>query len=1776
MPLVTIIPYYFTPVGPGPEPEPSPIGDFILDAYDLIFLRGNEPEGRDNSGSSIVDVSPNNAELTVTGEVKVGAVNPFSTSWAAHFDGTNDGYTATLPGGLGSGDFTIEMWVYIESFYDWITFISLTRGANGFNFGTDASKDFVWYDSGARQLEVVGAFSAHTWHHVAVVRDSGTLRGFLDGTEIQTDPNSVNFSDTNLGIAHLVGAGQEYFPGYISNLRISNTARYTSGFTPQSYAFKADAYTRVLLFNDGTVYDHGLERLTLTSLDNPKLLAFGPVLPKQDSIFSEAIRNCAYFPGTGNYMTVPYNTANFDWSSGNITVELWIFPTNASSLSYNPGDTDHPTVIGNRSATATSDYWSFGPNTNLDLVFYFYSGTPNLRTSNLDVNLNEWNHIGFTITPSSTITFFANGVIDQTTQSISGLLNGNELPLTLGQGNNAGFEGLMSNARIVSGQALYSGTTYTVPTAPLEVQEHDTIVMLCQDKVLTKDRSENDSAVTVTGNVEILGFSPFDTSPSSDDVYSPKASGNAILFDSSATDYVIVNNDKSLALGNGDFTIEGWVYHTDSGVLSVMDQRPDSSNGSYPHIYLSSNSVYYHANSSTHISGSINLPLNTWNHIAVVRKDGTTKLYVNGVQDGSDYADSTDYADQRVIVGAGSVSYNAPFDGKIADFRFVKGRAVYSDNFVPGAIERSSDELLHIYGRVGLLDYSGRTLIHSLGNASSDALDSKYNTSSIHFDGSGDALVIETDEKYAFGTGDFTIEAFVKFNSLSGNQIIYDQRPGSAGAYPVLYAGGDTIRYHVSGSDRITSSALTTGTWYHIAVCRSGTDTKMFIEGTQAGGTWTDSTDYQQGALRLGVGYADTEYLNGNIDYLRIAKTARYTDTFDAPEETITYVAASGGDMSESEDYITHIFTDDGSFVVTDPGEVETIVVGGGAGGGFGGGGAGSVVHHPALRLESDSYSVVVGDGGVGATGSTEATDGDDSSLASLLLAPGGGRGASNYNGEGVNKGNGSPGGCGGGGAQHEFGEVSSGGSSVVEANRGAIVHGNRGGTGYRNGGNEGGGGGGGAGTPGEDIGTSQSGNVGGAGGHGILSDVDGILRYFGGGGGGGYTAVPGLGGGGKGTAWAVPANDGLNRLGGGGGGTAANGAPCGDGGKGSVAVRYAKRPEYSMYFDGDSQVSMSGSASIGTGDFTMEAWIYPNTLINNDAIIAEHWSTVSAGFIFRVFTGGNLSIYDGSANRTGNIAIKTKQWQHVAASRQSGTLKLFVNGVEALSVATSSSMTGPGNGESLAVGGFHNTASNKFNGYISNARVLVGSALYTEAFTPSSSPLAPVEDTLLLTCNRDSIIDSVGQALTPTGSPMPVRQHPFNGGKYSFYFDGTGDYIDVASSVDFAFGTGDFTIEAWIYPQGSGSFHIYGSNTSGTGGYTLTMNSSNQFHAWRHGDTPTTSSNTYARNTWHHVAVVMISGTQKVYINGVEDAGLTYNPASISDTTANIGHVQGLTTDKGYISNLRVVKGTGVYTGNFTPSKEPLTDITGTVLLCNSNKFVDEKGKALTVNGDVKVSQNNPFIHIREFPNKNALVALNAANGVTGYTIGTSDKLSALNNGSYFQCQAAQSYSDAKRYHHDSSILVTTTDDIYIQRDNWAGVHTYDQMTFECWVQFSSSLSSSGFSMFRDQTSNNDRFLIGIGGGSTTFSLWNNQTTSRLDWSNILETGSWLHLALVKIGDQWTLYKNGVSQGTQTWDVLSYSNNQELLRCGTAQNFYINNYQVIPYAKYFNDFKPQ
>ena len=176
------------------------------------------------------------------------------------------------------------------------------------------------------------------------------------------------------------------------------------------------------------------------------------------------------------------------------------------------------------------------------------------------------------------------------------------------------------------------------------------------------------------------------------------------------------------------------------------------------------------------------------------------------------------------------------------------------------------------------------------GGAQISTAESKFGGSSLYLNGdSGTKLTISQSSDFDFGTGDFTIEFWIK-TSLSNNDS-QSRRVISFGDNNAtriqIFLSSDGIDFYDTSSVKVDGDIdVADGNWHHVAFTRSGTSLKGFVDGVQSGSTATNSTDYDNAAALTIGAYASTGLgrVVGYLEDLRITKgLARYTSAFTAP-----------------------------------------------------------------------------------------------------------------------------------------------------------------------------------------------------------------------------------------------------------------------------------------------------------------------------------------------------------------------------------------------------------------------------------------------------------------------------------------------------------------------------------------------------------------------------------------------------------------------------------------------------------------------------------------------------------------------------------------------------------------------------------------------------------------------------------------------------------------------------------------------------------------------------
>jgi len=373
-----------------------------------------------------------------------------------------------------------------------------------------------------------------------------------------------------------------------------------------------------------------------------------------------------------------------------------------------------------------------------------------------------------------------------------------------------------------------------------------------------------------------------------------------------------------------------------------------------------------------------------------------------------------------------------------------------------------------------------------------------------------------------------------------------------------------------------------------------------------------------------------------------------------------------------------------------------------------------------------------------------------------------------------------------------------------------------------------------------------------------------------------------------------------------------------------------------SIYLDGSGDYLLtpanSAITAFGTGDFTIETWVYTTAFPH--AVGMYLFDTRTSGnpnnWALYLASGDSLVfLYNGAYVTSYAGTFYQNRWYHIVYSRSGTSGKLFVNGV----VVASPTDTNNYYQTTVCTVGARYTQDYVLQGYMSNARIVKGTAVYTSAFVPPSAPVTAITNTsLLLNGTNGGIFDNAikNNLETVGNAQISTTQSKFGGS--SMYFDGTGDYLYIPSTQfqNFAFGTGDFTIECWLYQVSFSGDTVWMASyftwSSSVNFYCATRAGTPNILLFRAGDSLpiVINGNTgITANTWTHVAITRASGVTRMFVGGVLQTNTHTGSVNISATVQPVGigaANNGTEPINGYIDDLRITKGYARYVANFTP----------------------------------------------------------------------------------------------------------------------------------------------------------------------------------------------------------------------------------------------------------------
>lgn len=639
---------------------------------------------------TVRDESKFNNIVTRSGNCAQGAFSPFSQEegkWSI-FKDSSSRITAANSADFqfGTGNFTVESWVFIPSgpvgdyvTSSWGIIIQCADSGSWNNGWTLSTNDqsgnlrMIWYENNTSLLTSSSNVPRDQWVHVAVSRSGTSIRMFFNGSEVASTTSSYNYVPTrDLSIGgENSGGSYQFSNGYISNLKVvKGTALYTSAFTPSTSPLTADANTKLLALSSNRFVDKSSSARALTGSGNISVepfTPFGRTTPYKPTVNGGSV----YLDGSSDRLTIVDNDAAFAFLSSDFTVEAWVYP-------FASGITAGDPIFNQSTGGAASDsqnYFSLkadGGSTYLsDGTGWDYWA----QTSSSFALGRQWNHVAW-VRNGTTLACYINGTRQATATLPSGWSAGNSSRvIEIGSQDTANyFNGYIHGLRVIKGTAVYTGSTYTVPTSLLTATADTTLLLNFTGPGII-DKSANVNFESVGAYVDT----------------SVKKYGSGSLAFNGTSDYIISDSTTAIPkIGTGDFTVECWIKLPSvtptgcwRGIVSIGDGYNTS--GSFtlyaPRASSPANTAVVIIDMvNPTLGGTTNVNDNQWHHIAVTRSSGTLRIFVDGNLDAS-VANTANITRQSVVVGRDVNCGTTFYQGYIDDLRITVGYARYTSAF---------------------------------------------------------------------------------------------------------------------------------------------------------------------------------------------------------------------------------------------------------------------------------------------------------------------------------------------------------------------------------------------------------------------------------------------------------------------------------------------------------------------------------------------------------------------------------------------------------------------------------------------------------------------------------------------------------------------------------------------------------------------------------------------------------------------------------------------------------------------------------------------------------------------------------------------------------------------------------------------------------------------------------------------------------------------------------------------------------------------------------------
>jgi hypothetical protein len=882
--------------------------------YVAFLLKDNSSNTGNNS--TFTD-SGQGATITRNGNPTQGNFTPFSQrGWSNYFYGNGAitpaaGITTAMGGGFAGSRHTIECFVY-PTFYPagWANnYGACLIGANpavaangrwtfalASNAGGNANLSFQWTigTGTADSLDSTGyVVPINQWSHVAVTIDATTPAStivslFVNGSQVATRSDANFTTQTTYYGTPSIGTAVNQFAnsyyGYLSNFRIlTGTVLYTGSYTVPTSLLTAIANTKLLTCQSYNFTDKSSLDLTMSISGTPKVVPFSP--------FSSGVASSGssvYYDGTGDYLTNTSSNSNYCVGTGDWTVEGFVYPF-AYGGSTVGADMFAVTNVTNGTGGGNANGFHINIGENIDR-FRLISNASGTWTDNLVAGagngppLYSWSHMACS-RKGDTFSIFKDGKRVATTTGYSGYK----------------FSTTPNNYSVGVGGGPYLDTNrvanWGLNNYTIEFWTY--IYGYGQDFIFNANDGSNRLQVLMLGNGSLVLHQPGDLN----------FGGNQGNWTLQGWNHVaICRSSQSIAAWVNGVRLsnpQANTYQPNTATFQIGPRNGGNNRCLIGPVRINNSTSIYNPASAT-----IGLPGATFGGVggdiilcgqyASATTDGTgaTLTAVNGataIPFGANGTAVNSAAPNAVSGRFYDGGTTRDFQGYMHGVRF-SNSAVYDPTLTTCTVPTSpvSGGLFSLPGSgASIYDITGVNNLETVGSVQVSTAQFKSGTSSTYFPSSGSYLYapIGNNQMLLFGKSDFTVEAWINPNGVSGSQYIasvwgivaqsdntfssWQFRLNNANLEAVFNDGSTTTTFTGTGS------GVTASVWQHVALVRSGNTMYMWLDGRSVGtASYSSTLNSPASAFVIGMQLPGNNQYLGYMDELRITRQALYTIPF--------------------------------------------------------------------------------------------------------------------------------------------------------------------------------------------------------------------------------------------------------------------------------------------------------------------------------------------------------------------------------------------------------------------------------------------------------------------------------------------------------------------------------------------------------------------------------------------------------------------------------------------------------------------------------------------------------------------------------------------------------------------------------------------------------------------------------------------------------------------------------------------------------------------------------